>query len=470
MGSGAPRVDRGSLRRTARFRAVRIAAASLGVAIGLIVSEPAHAASPMPIVGLRLDGVVDPFVADYLRSGIAAANDEGAPAVLLTIDTPGGLSSSMREITQAILNSRVPVLGYVSPAGARAASAGAFVLMSCPVAAMAPGTNVGAATPVGISGVTETAKVTNDAVASIRSMAEVYGRNADVAESFVRDATSITAEQALQQNVIDLIEPNTEALLADVSGTTVTLGDGTSATIPDLTGVPIDERSMAPGIGFLHALFDPNLAFIFFWLGLILIVIELIVPGHIFSGTVGTILLLLAIVSFGLLPVRLVGILLLIASVVFLILELKAPGFGIWSIFGLMALLGGGLLLYNGAGGVHVSPAVLVLVGIGVALFFGLVVSKLLALRRVPPLPQGAAALVGKEGVVVGPGLAPTGVVRIAAEQWRATTPAGRLPGGTRVRVTALDGLVLTVEPIVDAADLGTDQPAPAPAEGGTST
>jgi len=135
-----------------------------------------------------------------------------------------------------------------------------------------------------------------------------------------------------------------------------------------------------------------------------------------------------------------------------------------------VALLAGGLLLYKGAGGVEVSPAVLVLVGAGVALFFGLVVSKLLSLRRVPPLPQGAAALVGKEGVVVGAGLAPTGVVRIAAEQWRATTPSGRLPGGTKVRVTALDGLVLTVEPIGVASDMETNRPASAPAEGGTST
>jgi membrane-bound serine protease (ClpP class) len=435
----------------------------------VFLAGPARGASGSAIVGLRLDGVVDPFVADYLRGGIAAANDEGAPAVLIQIDTPGGLSSSMREITQAILNSRVPVICYVAPEGARAASAGAFVLISCPVAAMAPGTNVGAATPVGVSGIVEVRKVTNDAVASIRSMAEIYGRNADVAESFVRDAASISAEQALADGVIDAVEPSTEALLADVSGTTVTLGDGSTTTIPDLTGVPIDERSMAPGVGLLHSLFDPNLAFIFFWLGLALIVLELIVPGHIFSGTVGTILLLIAIVSFGLLPVRLVGIALLVASVVFLVLELKAPGLGIWSVAGLVALIAGGLLLYNGAGGVQVSPIVLVLVGLGVALFFGVAVSRLIALRHVPPLPQGAEALVGKEGVVVGPGLAPTGVVRIAAEQWRATTPAGRIPGGTRVRVTALDGLVLTVEPIPDEPISHQQQPASAPAEGGTS-
>ena len=207
---------------------VRLALVAIIVSLGLTAAgtaAQAQAPDTPAIVGLRLNGVVDPFLADYIRRGVESANDDGAPAVLIWIDTPGGLSSSMREMTQAILGSRIPVICYVAPEGARAASAGAFVLMSCPVAAMAPGTNVGAATPVGVSGVVLQRKVTEDAIASIRSMAEIYDRNADVAESFVRDATSISAEQALDENVIDLIEPSDDALLADVSGTTVTLGD-----------------------------------------------------------------------------------------------------------------------------------------------------------------------------------------------------------------------------------------------------
>jgi membrane-bound serine protease (ClpP class) len=431
---------------------VRLTLVALIVSVGLTTAGTARAQDPdtPAIVGLRLNGVVDPFLADYIRRGVGSANDDGALAVLIRIDTPGGLSSSMREMTQAILGSRIPVICYVAPEGARAASAGAFVLMSCPVAAMAPGTNVGAATPVGVSGVVLQHKVTQDAIASIRSMAETYGRNADVAESFVRDAASITAEQALDENVIDLIEPSVEALLADVSGTTVTLGDGSPTTVADLRGAPIDERALSPGASFLHGLVDPNLAFIFFWLGLGLIILELIVPGHIFSGTIGTILLLTSVATFGLLPVRLLGIVLLIASLVFFVVEITAPGLGIWSIAGLASLLAGGLLLYDGSGGVHVSPAVLILVATGVGLFFGVAVSKALALRHIPPVPHGADALIGKDGVVIGAGLGPTGVVRIAAEEWRATSPAGPLPGGTRVRVTALDGLVLTVEPLID--------------------
>ena len=432
--------------------------------MGLAGQGAANAGTSQPIVGLRLDGVVDPFVADYLRGAIRTANTDAAPAILLKIDTPGGLSSSMREITEAILASNVPVICYVSPAGARAASAGAFVLMSCPVAAMAPGTNVGAATPVGVSGVVLERKVTEDAVASIRSMAEIYGRNADVAESFVRDATSISAEQALDDGVIDLIEPNTDALLADVSGTTVTLGDGSSTSVPPLGGLAIDERSMAPGVAFLHGLFDPSLAFLFFWLGLILIVIELIVPGHIFSGTIGTILLLIAFVSFGFLPVRLLGIGLLAASVVFFVLEIKAPGLGAWSIAGIASLVAGGLLLYDGSGGVRVSPILLGSVAAGVALFFGVAVSRLLAIRHLPALPTGAEAIVGRDGVVVGAGLGTTGVVRVGAEEWRARTSGAPLPGGSPIRVTAFDGLVLTVEPLPEE-----HVPASTPAEGGTT-
>jgi membrane-bound serine protease (ClpP class) len=438
----------------------------LAVAAGLLFPAVARAQDAAAIVELRLEGVVDPFIADHLRGQIEQAQVDDAPAVLLTIDTPGGLSSSMREITQAILGSDVPVIGYVAPQGARAASAGAFVLLSCPVAAMAPGTNVGAATPVGLAGVVESEKATNDAAASIRSIAETYGRNADLAETFVTDAASISAQQALDEDVIDTIAPSTEALLSDLAGTTVALGDGSSATLPDdLAQRPIDERSMAPLVGFLHTLFDPNLAFLFFWLGLALIVLELLVPGHIFSGTIGTLLLIIAVVSFGLLPVRLAGILLLIAAVVLLLVELSAPGLGVWGIAGIVCLVLGGVFLFNGAGGVQVSPALIGAVAIGAALFFGIAVAKLLQIRHLPAA-QGPDVIVGKDGVVVGDGFGPEGgVVRVAAEEWRARSDAGALPGGTHVTVTAIDGLVLTVDPLRDE-DAPAGVPTPA-TEGG---
>jgi membrane-bound serine protease (ClpP class) len=338
---------------------------------GLASMASAQPASPS-VVRLSLDGVVDPFVADYLRNGIEGAND--ASAVLLTIDTPGGLDSSMREIIQAIQGSKVPVLCYVGPEGARAASAGAFILVSCPVAAMAPATNVGASTPVGIGGVTLAKKIEEDAAATIRSLAEQRGRNAELASLFVTESKSITAQEALDGNIIDLIANSEQELLTRADGMSVQVADGASVTV-HTAGASIRDVDMTPGVAFLHSLFDPNLAFIFFWLGLALIVLELIVPGHIFSGTVGTILLLTSIVSFGLLPVRLLGIALLIASVVFFVIELKVPGLGIWSVAGVASLVLGGLFLFDPAGGVRVSPLAITPVAVVMTLFFGFVVS-----------------------------------------------------------------------------------------------
>jgi membrane-bound serine protease (ClpP class) len=409
------------------------------------------------VIRLSLEGVVDPFVADYLTRGIRDAAD--APAILLTIDTPGGLDSSMREIVKAVRASSTPVLCFVSPEGARAASAGAFILMACHVAAMAPATNVGASTPVGIGGVTLSRKVEEDAAAYMQGLAEERDRNAELARTFVTESRSISAEQALEENVIDLLADSERALLDRVDGTTVRLAGGDSATLAT-RGAATDDVAMPAGVGFLHDLFDPNLAFIFFWLGLALIVLELIVPGHVFSGTVGTILLLLAIASFGLLPVRLLGIALLVASVVFFVIELKVPGLGVWSLAGIASLVLGGLVLFDPASGVRVSPFAIVPVAAFMALFFGFVVSKALAMRHLPAA-QGPEAIVGREGVVLAGGLDPEGVVRVAAEEWKATTSSGRLPEGSRIRVTRLDGLVLTVEPVAtERASAGDALPA----------
>jgi len=414
----------------------------------LLVAGLASMASAQPaqtsVVHLSLEGVVDPFVADYLRNGIEGAGE--AAAVLLTIDTPGGLDSSMREIIKGIQDSKIPVLCYVTPEGARAASAGAFILMACPVAAMAPATNVGASTPVGIGGVTLARKIEQDAAATIRGLAEQRGRNAELASRFVTESKSITAQEALDGNIIDLIASSERELLTRADGMSVQVADGATVTV-HTAGAAIQNVDMTPGVGFLHNLFDPNLAFIFFWLGLALIVLELIVPGHVFSGTIGTILLLISIASFGLLPVRLIGIALLVASVVFFVVELKVPGLGIWSAAGIASLVLGGLFLFDPSGGVRVSPFAIVPVAAFMALFFGFVVSKALAMRHLPPA-QGPEAVVGREGVVLTGGLDPEGVVRVAAEEWMARSASGFIPEGSQIRVTRLDGLVLTVEPL----------------------
>jgi membrane-bound serine protease (ClpP class) len=441
----------------------RFGRVALGAALMVSALSTGAAAQPAgPVIRLSLEGVVDPFVADYLVREIRAAQD--APAILLTIDTPGGLDSSMREILKAIRGSGTPVVCYVAPQGARAASAGAFILMACHVAVMAPATNVGASTPVGVGGVTLSRKVEQDAAATIRGLAEETGRNADLAETFVTQSRSITAEEALDGGVIDLIAESEQGLLERIDGMTVDVAEGAGVRL-ETAGAAVEEVPMGAGIRFLHGLFDPNLAFIFFWLGLALIVLELIVPGHVFSGTVGTILLILSIVSFGLLPVRLIGIALLIASIVFFVLELKVPGLGLWSLAGIATLVLGGFFLFDPSGGVRVSPFVIVPVAGFMALFFGFVVSKALAMRHLPPA-QGPQAVVGREGVVLGDGLDPDGVVRVAAEEWKATSAAGSIPAGAKIRVTRLDGLVLTVEPVeAEHAQTG----GAAPARGGTT-
>lgn len=426
-----------------RSRTARTLVGAVLLVAGLASTASAQSARPS-VIHMSLEGVVDPFVADYLRNGIEGVND--AAAVLLTIDTPGGLDSSMREIIRTIQASDVPVICYVAPEGARAASAGAFILVACHVAAMAPATNVGASTPVGIGGVTLSRKIEEDAAATMRALAQQRGRNAELASSFVTESRSITAQEALDGDIIDLIASSEQELLTRVDGMSVEVANGSSASL-ETAGATIQARSMSAGVGFLHQLFDPNLAFIFFWLGLALIVLELIVPGHVFSGTVGTILLLLSIVSFGLLPVRLIGIALLVASVVFFVVELKVPGLGIWSAAGIVSLVLGGLFLFDSAGGVRVSPFAIVPVAAFMALFFGFVVAKALAMRHLPAA-QGPEAVVGREGVVLAGVLDPEGVVRVAAEEWMARSASGAIPEGSRIRVTRLDGLVLTVEPL----------------------
>ena len=451
----------------ARSRSTRVLVGAALLVIGLTSTGSAQPSGDT-VIRLSLDGVVDPFMADYLRTEIEDA--DGAAAVLITIDTPGGLDSSMREIVQAIQGSSTPVIGYVSPSGARAASAGAFILMATHVAAMAPATNVGASTPVGIGGVTLSEKVEQDAAAYMRGLAEQRGRNAELASTFVTESKSISAEEALEGNVIDLIAPSEQALLDEADGMVVTTADGDEVTL-STSGVSITEVDMSPGVGFLHRLFDPNLAFIFFWLGLALIVLELIVPGHIFSGTLGTILLVVAIVSFGLLPVRLIGIALLVASIVFFVIELKVPGLGIWSAAGVVALVLGGLFLFDSSGGAQVAPIVIVPVALAMAGFFGFVVAKALAMRHLPPA-QGPEAVVGREGVVLAGGLKPDGVVRVAAEEWKATAAdSGSVPAGAKIRVTELDGLVLTVEPLdTEHAPAGDASPAKELTESGGTT
>ena len=431
------------------MRVVRVTLGVLLVVLGLAPHALAQSPGTGTVVVIRLDGPVDDINADHISREVARASDAGAAAVLLEIDTPGGLGSSMDQITGSLLGASVPTITYVAPQGARAASAGAFVLLAGSVAAMAPGTNTGASTPVGLDGGDLSTKIAEDAAASIRSLAETYDRNPDLAATFVLEGRSVSAEEALEGGVIDLIAPDRDALLAEIDGRSLELASGETVTLAT-AGAPIVERPLGGFWGFIHGLFDPTLAFLFFWLGLALIVLELLIPGHVFSGTIGTILFLISLFAFGVLPVRWVGIALLIAAAVLFVIELSAPGLGIFGAAATVCLLLGGWFLYDRAAGTEVSPLVLVPTAALMAGFFGFVVAKVMRMRDLPPV-QGPDAVVGKEGVVVGVGVDPRGgVVRVAAEEWKAVAPTGPLSPGARIRVTALDGLVLTVEAASD--------------------
>jgi membrane-bound serine protease (ClpP class) len=432
-----------------RIRRVLAGAFLLAGAASMVFSAaPAGASTQGAVVELHLDGVVDPFVANYLSSAISDANTSHAAAVLILIDTPGGLDSSMRQINQAILGSHVPVIGYVYPSGARAASAGTFIMMACPYAAMAPGTNIGAAHPVGVSGVIEEEKVTNDAVAYIQSLAERYGRNADWAESAVRDSISVSAQEALKLPIIDTLASSVPQLLEKADGQTVKVANGGTATI-STAGAPIESESMSVGASILHSLFSPDLAFIFFYLGLGLLVIEILHPGISVPGILGVLLLVLSFISFGMLPVQLAGVALLIASAVSFLLELKHPGVGAPAVVGTVTLVVGGLLLFNRSEGAGVSLWVIVPVAVLMVLFFATVVRAAMTARHLPRERENAR-LVGAEGVVTRT-LKPDGSVLVASESWSATTTSATIPKGTPVRVTGMEGLRLIVEPESDA-------------------
>jgi membrane-bound serine protease (ClpP class) len=424
----------------------RIASVALAVASCWFLAPRLAAASSAPaILALDLRGVVDPFTADYVRGGIASANADGAAAVLLQIDTPGGYDSSMRSIIQAIDASGVPVVCYVSPSGARAASAGTFILTACHIAAMAPGTEVGAAHPVGVSGAIESQKVENDAVAFIRAQAQLRGRNADWAESAVRSSVSVPAEEALRLGVIDVVAPTRTELLRDVDGRRVPVASG--AVTLATAGAPITTDAMNPLAFALHSLITPDFAFIFFVLGIVLLVIELLHPGVSVPGILGGLLLVFSLVSFGMLPVELAGVILLCIAVAFFVIELKHPGVGLPAVGGVVFLSLGGVFLFDHAvPGVQVSPWLIAAAAVVALVFFGTVVRASLRARHLPP-PAGPEQLIGSEATVV-QALVPVGIVRIAAETWTAVTADAPIAVGEPVRVIGIEGLRLRVEPL----------------------
>jgi membrane-bound serine protease (ClpP class) len=410
--------------------------------LALMLAAPAAAQNSSRDVEIAtLTGTVDPLSARYVERVIRNADRIGAAAVLVRIDTPGGLDSSMRSIVKAISTSSVPVVCWVGPTGARAASAGAIILTGCPIAAMAPGTNVGAAHPVGFSGEVLGEKITNDAAAYMRALAQAHGRNAALAERMVRESVSVSAEEALRQNAIDLIEPTESSLFATLANAPI---HGISVNTHP---APHFEREGMTFIeALLHGAVDPNIAFILFLLGLGGIIFEILHPGITIPGIVGSLAFLVSLVLLGLLPVNIAGVVLLLVGMVSFAFEVHIHSYGVAAAFGISSLVLGGLFLFNSSvPSAAVSKWLIGVMAVTLTAFFTLIVRSIVTTRNQLPSPKKITDLIGSEGVVVRE-LAPQGVVRAGREQWTARVPTGVVPEGARVRVTSVQGLTLEVE------------------------
>ena len=425
-------------------------ALALGVAGGL--SGVALAQAPAPVILGRIEGVINPITARYVERVVRAAEESGAAAVVITMDTPGGLIDSTYKITGTLLNARVPVVIFVAPSGARAASAGTFITMAGHVAAMAPATNIGAAHPVSASGDDLEGdlrlKAENDAVAQITKIAKARGRNEGWAEQAVRKSVSIREDEAVRIGVIDVVATDVPELLAKIDGREVILPHQTVTLRTRGAAIEEDPRTLLEV--FLHLITDPQIAVLLFTLGTYGLIIELSNPSLIFPGVVGVICIVLALFAFGTLDANAAGIALMLFAVMLFVAEIWITSHGILMGGGIAALLFGTVILFPAVRptfpGIRytVEPWVVALTVGSNALFFGLLVRMLVRSKRLPKMTD-LAHLAGEIGVARS-ALAPTGIVYAAGEEWTAASAAGSIAAGSRVRVIRVDGLRLIVE------------------------
>ncbi|MGH9414494.1 MAG: NfeD family protein, partial [Terriglobales bacterium] len=418
------------------------------LALGLPAAPAPPAVPGAPIVVIDLHDTVNTVSAAYVVRGLHYAAQQHAAAVVLELSTPGGLGTAMRSIIQAILASPVPVIGYVAPSGARSASAGFYILLSCDVAAMAPGTNTGAAHPVVLGGAApgkiEAQKMQNDAAAYIRSLAARRHRNVALAQKGVLQSLSFTDQEALKDNLVDLIAPDLPHLLAQLNGSTVTRMDGQRQTLL-LTG-PREAFSMSLRERILDT--SASLAFILLAVGALLIYVEFTHPGIFAPGVIGLILVVFALFALSLLPINLSGAGLIVVAFVLFALEVKFPTHGVLAIGGTIALFLGGLLLVNSpvpAMRVDLSAALGVAIGFGAVSLF-LVHLVVQAQRR--RVVTGAQGLLGEAGVAL-TALALHGTVLVHGERWSAIAHAP-IAAGQPIRILAVHGLKLEVEPVAE--------------------
>jgi membrane-bound serine protease (ClpP class) len=416
--------------------------------LAALLFPAAAAAQSNKVVVLHLDDTIQPISADYLKRGLDRAAELHAQAVLVEMDTPGGLLDSMRNMVSDILASPAPVIIYVAPTGSRAGSAGFFIMEAADLAAMAPGTEAGAAHPVIEMGSADDVmkeKILNDALAFLRSYVSVRQRNVDAAQAAVTGSKSYTADEAQQQHLIDLIAPNEADLLNAIDGRTVKRFNGVAQVLhtknAQLVTVDLNLRE-----SILNALMDPNLAVLILLAGALLIYLEFHIPGTIIPGALGTLMVLLALFALNLLPVHYTSLTLIVCALILMVLEAKFPSHGVLAVVGTVTLVLGLMTLVAGP---IPQMRVQLATAVSAGLAFGAITSTLVwlaARARRNKVMIGPEALVGAVGVAQ-QALAPQGQVLVHGEIWQAQSAAPVSPGQT-VRVRAVDGLTLLVEPV----------------------
>lgn len=398
------------------------------------------------VMVITINGVINPVSAEFTARSIKKANEKGVEALVIELDTPGGLDTSMRSIVKEIIGSEVPVVVFVSPSGSRAASAGVFLTLASHIAAMAPGTNIGAAHPVGIGekmDKTVAEKATNDAAAYIKSLAERRGRNAQWAENAVRKSISATETEAFKQHVIDLVSKDITSLLSDIDGMRVqtVLGEKILRTK--------DSRVVREELGFRHQILnvisDPNIAYILMLLGFYGLFFELTNPGSLFPGVIGGICLILAFYAFQTLPVNYAGLLLIILALILFILEVKITSHGILTIGGIISMIIGSLMLFESPAPFMKLSLTLILPSVLItALFFSVTLGLAFKAQRRKPV-TGVEGLIGETGIADTDINTDGGMVSLHGERWRAYSD-DPISKGDKITVYSVSGLKVKVK------------------------
>jgi membrane-bound serine protease (ClpP class) len=408
------------------------------------------------VLAIQVEGVIAPSAADYIIRAIKQADREVAQALIIELDTPGGLDLSMRSIIKEMLAAERPIVVYVSPGGARAASAGAFITLAAHVAAMAPGTNIGAAHPVNMGGPMDkemSTKVTNDAAAYIRTIAEQRGRNAQWAEDAVRKSVSATEKEAMQLKIIDLVANKLDDLLVALDGREVTTAHG--KVILHTKGIEVTRIEMGLRDKILKVISDPTIAYMLLMLGLAGLYFELSTPGAILPGVLGAICLILAFYGFQTLPINYAGLLLILLAIILFIAEVKVVSHGMLAVGGIAAMiLGSVMLIKSPEPFMRISLSAILLTTAATAAFFGFIVTMALRAQR-QKTTTGVEGLIGQIGTVMTP-LKPEGSVLVGGELWSAQCEEGAEPGD-KVRVRAVKGLMLFVSQENEAVAVEAD-------------